>query len=243
MSPHDEMHELELERMLTQDELDPLALANRAGECAACAERIDEFMATASDIEAAMDEDLSAVYAARDEILAAVRFAPPGSRDDVIEAGIRAGFLPESARRPRRGFLMPAAALSAAALALVAFWLARSNPPKSVAAPPIMLSSTSQGVHCDAPVGAVTAFDTFKWTAQLGTQQTYSLIVRSTDRVGADGAAIEIRKVDLSESTATLTAAERDTLGSAIEWEVRIHDDFGSSTTSFGRAYATLRER
>lgn len=253
MTPHDESHELELEELLTRDDADaPAALSARAAACATCGRRIDEFLATAAAIDSALSDDFSAIDHERDQILAAAALAPRGPRSDVIDAGIRVGVLPIGARRargPRRGFFAPAAALSAAALALFAFWLAQrdgvvTTPSSSPAKPSTaVLLSDDTDLRCVRPIGAVADFAAFEWTGSLVGGQSYTLIVRATDRTNADGSPLEIRKTDLFVPRYEPTPAERTSFGDAVEWEVKICDEFGSSTSTTSPVTATRATR
>lgn len=248
MTPHDSTHERALEELLMRDDAaagDALAL--RAAECARCALEIDEFRRTMASLDAALVADFTSIDRAQEDILSAARSAPLGSRADVIEAGIRVGALPPEARRPRRGFLVPAVALSAAAIGLFSFWLARSH--SSPALPSAhdtgTMLSANTGVECTAPEGAVAAFDTFTWsdTASIPNGESYTLIIRSLDRTESDGRPVEIRITDLPRPSHTISAQQGAALGRSIRWEVRICDAAGTATSRFGAATSNLTPR
>lgn len=248
MTPHDSTHERELEELLTRDDAEAAAaLRSLATECAHCAQEIEDFYATAATLDAALSADEVSIDRAQEEILAAARARPLGSRADVIEAGIRVGALPPSARQPRRGFLVPAAALSAAAIALFSFWLARTHtsPSPAPTSDASTLLSSNTGVDCEAPVGEVAAFDTFTWSdsATRDEHESYTLIIRSLDETNADGSPVEIRIPDLARASFTPSEAQRDGVGRSIEWEVWICDATGTATSRYGRAKSALSSR
>ncbi|MBK6941667.1 MAG: hypothetical protein IPH13_15940 [Planctomycetes bacterium] len=248
MTPHDSTHERELEELLTRDDAEAEeALRSLATECARCAQEVEDFHATAASLDAALGADAVSIDLAQEEILAAARTAPLGSREGVIEAGIRVGALPLSARQPRRGFLVPAAALSAAAIALFSFWLARTHtsPATTPISDPSSLLASNTGVDCEAPVGEVAAFDTFTWSdsATRDEHESYTLIIRSLDETNADGSPVEIRVPDRTSASFALSASQRAAVGRSIEWEVWICDATGTATARFGRAKSALSSR
>ena len=130
--------------------------------------------------------------------------------------------------------------LAAAAVLAAGAWLVlRFLAPTGESHDPMYLG---EGLHLQAPLGAVPSFAPFRWTYTGGEPELYELRIYAS-RDGARGELL-LGPVRLGQNTWTPDAQEEERLPDRILWEVQALDEFRSvlpSGTQSAEAWRSSR--
>lgn len=201
---HDELHEARIVEIVTGDR-DRSELA----DCEVCRRELAALLDAATRLDAAGAEQREVVRDA-----AAARAVPGEERVGALVEAMRRGSRPS--RRPRA--LVPLGVAAAVAAAVLVWIVARERDVGNG-------TRLGSGVRCDRPVGTVSGFDEFEWTAERPAGGSFEVEVRED---AADDGKPPVARRTTSEPRWRPEPVETISWPPRIRWTVNVRDATGA---------------